>query len=46
MYPDLGKYKKEHNPSLRGAKFLWKRITEIEMLNGFKLKGKYITNKN
>lgn len=40
LYPNLKEYPKEHNPSIGGAKFLWKRIDEIGH-NGFKLEGKY-----
>jgi len=46
MYPDKRKFPKEHHPSLGGARFLIQRINELEMLNGFKLEGKYLLNKH
>jgi len=44
IYPNLEKYKNEHHPSLGGARFLCKRIAEIEMEYGCKLEGKYLLN--
>ena len=42
LYPNLTFYPNAHNPSIAGAKFLWKKITEIEEYLGTKLEGKYL----
>lgn len=45
LHPNLTFYPNAHNPSIAGAKFLWKKIVEIEESYGIKLEGKYLLNK-